>query len=126
VQGTTRIVYFAYLILGALLAVTVGKTLSGLAYALEVNDPAVIGPQFTVTTLMGVIVGVAAGVYAVQSARAWTFSTEVAGELRKVTWPTKAETQRSTVVVIVTTLVISLLLGLFDYVWAQLTGIIYS
>ena len=44
----------------------------------------------------------------------FTLASEVTSELRKVTWPTRSETFTSTVVVIVTTIISSLLLGFFD------------
>jgi preprotein translocase subunit SecE len=56
----------------------------------------------------------------------FALATEVTGELRKVTWPSRKETLNSTIVVIVTTIVASLLLGLFDGVWAWATRMIYG
>lgn len=38
--------------------------------------------------------------------------------LTKVTWPTKKDTYAATAVVIVTVLIASLILGLFDWLWA--------
>jgi len=56
----------------------------------------------------------------------FALATEVTGELRKVTWPSRRETFNSTIVVIITTIVASLLLGLFDGVWAWATRMIYG
>jgi len=56
----------------------------------------------------------------------FALATEVTGELRKVTWPSRKETFNSTIVVIITTIVASLLLGLFDGVWAWVTRMIYG
>jgi preprotein translocase subunit SecE len=56
----------------------------------------------------------------------FTLASEVAGELRKVTWPSRKETVSSTIVVIVTTIIASLLLGFFDGVWAWATRMIYG
>jgi preprotein translocase subunit SecE len=56
----------------------------------------------------------------------FALATEVTGELRKVTWPSRKETVQSTIVVIVTTIVSSLLLGFFDGVWAWATRMIYG
>jgi len=53
-------------------------------------------------------------------------ASEVAAELRKVTWPTRKETVSSTIVVIVTTIIASLFLGLFDGVWSWVTRMIYG
>jgi preprotein translocase subunit SecE len=53
-------------------------------------------------------------------------ATEVAGELRKVTWPSRKETFSSTIVVIVTSIIASLILGLFDGMWSWVTRMIYG
>jgi preprotein translocase subunit SecE len=56
----------------------------------------------------------------------FALANEVTSELRKVTWPDRKETVSSTIVVIVTTIVSSLLLGFFDAVWAWATRMIYG
>ena len=44
---------------------------------------------------------------------------ETRGEMRKVTWPTRQETQRLTAIVIGFTIVFSAFLGLLDFVWSS-------
>ena len=51
---------------------------------------------------------------------------QVRQEVSKVTWPTRKETLYSTIVVIVTTIIASLFLGLFDGVWSWVTRMIYG
>jgi preprotein translocase subunit SecE len=46
--------------------------------------------------------------------KATTFLTNVKGELKKVTWPTRKETYGSTVVVIVLVLIVAIFLWLVD------------
>ncbi len=46
--------------------------------------------------------------------RLWNFLTEVKAELKKVTWPTWIEVFSSTVVVIITTLIFAVLIGIWD------------
>ena len=48
-------------------------------------------------------------------------SLEIAAELRKVTWPSLAETRAATIAVIVASLIAAVLLGLFDVFWQFLT-----
>jgi preprotein translocase subunit SecE len=126
VQGTLRIVYFAYLVLGIVVAAAVGKLFSLVFSAIGVTDLPLIGQQLKLSSAVGIAVAVVAGLVAVNNAKAHEFCVDVVHELRRVTWPSRDETQRSTVIVIVTTLIISGMLGVFDYVWAQLTGLIYS
>ncbi|MCC6747409.1 MAG: preprotein translocase subunit SecE [Deltaproteobacteria bacterium] len=56
----------------------------------------------------------------------FTRASEIILELAKVTWPTRKETSAATLVVIVTVIVFSLILGLFDLFWSWATGIVYS
>ena len=53
-------------------------------------------------------------------------ASEVTTELKKVTWPTRQETMYSTIIVIVTTIVSSAFLGIFDGVWSWVTRQIYG
>lgn len=46
--------------------------------------------------------------------RLWNFLVEVRAELKKVTWPTWIEVFSSTVVVIITTLIFAVLIGVWD------------
>lgn len=52
-------------------------------------------------------------------------SYEVVGELSKVTWPSRKETQVSTGVVIVTSVIAAAILGAMDLVWSTVTDYIY-
>jgi preprotein translocase subunit SecE len=51
---------------------------------------------------------------------------ETSAELRKVTWPTRQEARRLTTVVIVVVAVTSAVLGLFDFTFARLIGLVVS
>lgn len=125
-QGNQRFVIFSFLAGGGLLWATFAKIFAAIAYAANLPDAAILGNQFTVTTLLGMLVGVGAVVFTLKHAPSYTYAEEVVAELRKVTWPDRKETQTATIVVIVTTLVIAAILGVFDLVWAKLTGFIYS
>ncbi len=49
---------------------------------------------------------------------------ETIAELRKVTWPTREEAIRLTLIVITTILVMAVLLGVLDYIYAKLIDLI--
>lgn len=53
-------------------------------------------------------------------------ASECVTELSKVAWPTRRETIAATLVVIVTVIIASVFLGVFDFLWASLTGLLYS
>ena len=79
------------------------------------------------------VISLAAGVIAVVGAiamyrndRVYTLANEVAGELKKVTWPTAKEVRAATIVVIVMAIISALVLGLFDLVWSKLTDLVYG
>jgi len=53
-------------------------------------------------------------------------ANEIVGELAKVTWPSRDEIQVSTVVVIITSIIASVIMGAFDAAWSALTDLIYK
>jgi preprotein translocase SecE subunit len=55
-----------------------------------------------------------------------SLSYEVVGELAKVTWPSRKETQASTIVVIIASVIAAVILGTFDAVWSAITDLIYE
>ncbi len=71
------------------------------------------------------LVALVAAVVTWRNPRAQTVSLEVAGELKKVTWPSLRETRAATVAVVVATFVAAIILGLFDFVWARLSTLVY-
>ncbi len=45
-------------------------------------------------------------------------------ELKQVTWPTKQQTQRMTLIVIISSLVVGLFIAGLDYLFTQLIGLL--
>jgi preprotein translocase subunit SecE len=114
--------YIILSFLGA--AVLVGMSLQGLAAPLlarqDLPDPQLFG-LLNATTLAGLAAGVVTFLLLNRNRTAVDFTSEVIDELRKVVWPDRQETVRSTIVVIVFTFVVAGALAGYDYVWAQLT-----
>ena len=76
--------------------------------------------------ILAVVAGVAAGaavfmMSTAKGAQTREFFAETRFELRKVVWPTRQEAIRTTWVVIVVVIILSLLLGGFDFVIQKLT-----
>ena len=67
-----------------------------------------------------------AGIWMYRDDRLYTLTNEVATELKKVTWPTAKEVRAATLVVIVMSIISALILGLFDFVWSNLTDLVYG
>ena len=61
-----------------------------------------------------------------RSDRIYTLANEVASELKKVTWPTAKEVRTATIVVIVMAIISAVILGVFDFVWSNLTELVYG
>jgi preprotein translocase subunit SecE len=53
------------------------------------------------------------------------FWRETVGELRKVSWPTMPEALALTRIVLIVTFLMSLILGLMDFVFSQLIGLLF-
>lgn len=56
------------------------------------------------------------------SVRMGKFFREARAELRKVTWPNRKELVTYTIVVIVTTAIVGIFLGVVDLIFSQLIG----
>ena len=89
-------------------------------------DLHLLGEQFRISNLLGLLAGAGVWIYLRSNAQVLEFSREVAQELSKVNWPTSKEVKLSTVVVVVTSIVMAVICGVFDYVWAFLTSFIYG
>lgn len=106
-----RLVVMFFLVATVVVALFLANVLGPLWAQFSWRNPEVIeGLGWTVTTLLGVGVGVAAGLVLFFHPKVKTVSLEVASELMKVTWPTWGETRVSTVAVVVASIVAAVLL----------------
>ena len=83
-------------------------------------------PQTLITDCIGIGVGVLVAFIAWRNQGMFTKASEIATELKKVTWPTRKETSAATTVVIVTVIISAILLGFFDIIWSWATGLLYA
>jgi preprotein translocase subunit SecE len=77
-------------------------------------------------TMMAAAGAFVAGVVLYRNDRVYHLANEVAGELKKVTWPTAKEVRASTTVVIVMSVVAAVILFTFDFAWSNLTELVYG
>ena len=108
--------FFLGMLLERLIALVLG-------YA-RINDP-LVWSEWTASTIAGFGIAMVAGLLSWRSPKLHNASMEVAFELKKVTWPTMRETRAATMAVIIATFVAALVLGVFDYVWAKLSDLVY-
>ncbi len=123
--GVARYVNLAFVGSGILAWIVLGSFATWMLelFGSSYNRP-LLGVKFRVGDLAGLVLAVGVVIYLKKKYNTWAM--EVGNELSRVTWPTWSETKVSTIVVIITTLVISLILGAFDYIWAQLSSLIYD
>lgn len=83
-------------------------------------------PDETYVSLGSALVAAVVGVVMYRSDKYYFLANDVAGELKKVTWPTAKEVRAATVVVIMMAIISALILGVFDFVWSNLTELVYG
>lgn len=75
------------------------------------------------TTILSIVFAVATFVGLIRTMRAITYFDEVVDELFKVTWPTREETLRAATTVVVTTVLIASVIGLYDLMWKKVANV---
>ena len=121
-----RFVNIGYAVIG-ILAWVISAQIFGTVFDLfgDFNKP-LIGTDFARSDLVGLICGVAAGVALKMNQAVNTWALEVANELKRVTWPSWEETRLSTIVVVITSIVVAIILGVLDLVWGIISELVYS
>jgi preprotein translocase subunit SecE len=118
----TKTIAFILLALSWLLAVALRGLAIPVMAKFEMGDP-VIG-FMSASAMAAIFLGLGTFVALMRNTQVVTFADEVIEELNKVTWPEKDETVNFTVVVVGVTLFIAAALGLYDYVWAEVTQMV--
>ncbi|MFM7204401.1 MAG: preprotein translocase subunit SecE [Myxococcota bacterium] len=116
-MSNQRIANFAYFLLSLVVLVVLGQLISQLWGYFGLSNAAIVG-SFGWPWVISLIAVV--GLFMVlKRPTANNFTLEVVSELRQVTWPTYQDTTKKTVIVIVTVIILSVILGAFDLVWAK-------
>lgn len=110
-------------IVSAVLAGMVVQSASVSAFARFGYPDHRLGP-FTISTLLSVVVGAITMFALLRNRRAVVYTSECVDELSKVTWPTREETIRGSTTVVVTTLLVAALLGIYDFIWKNLADLV--
>jgi preprotein translocase subunit SecE len=113
-RSIAGIVAIGFILAGLVVSYVLSHAFHWLFLTLGVIDHEVLGDQFTVSTLLAALLslGTAFGLWRSQHVNG--LAQEVVVEMRKVTWPSVAETRAATLVVILTSFLISMVLGFFD------------
>ena len=113
-QSVAGLVALGFIFISLVVSFVLSHGLHWAFLALGVIDRPILGDQFTVTTLLAAVVSFGTGFFTWRHPTVNALAQEVVTELKKVTWPSVDETRIATVVVIVTSMVVSAVLGFFD------------
>lgn len=83
-------------------------------------------PDESYLSLGAAVIAAIVGITMYRSDKYYGLANEVSSELKKVTWPTPKEVRTATMVVIVMAIISAIILGLFDFVWSNLTELVYG
>ena len=83
-------------------------------------------PSETYVSIAAAVIAIITGIVMYRSDKYYYLANEVASELKKVTWPTGKEVRTATIVVILMAIISAVILGLFDFVWSNLTELVYG
>ncbi len=115
-----RYVFIGIAALALITAFPVAHALTWLFAYVGIANPRVFA-DLSLTNLTAYCIAFAAFLFCILHAPTRKVAGEVVEELAKVSWPTRAETGSATVVVIVTVIISSVFLGVFDIMWRAIT-----
>jgi preprotein translocase subunit SecE len=119
----SRLVAIGYVVLGILSGLFLEQIFLRVFDAFSLTQPLVHGPgeDWTYCRFLGLGIMAVVGIVFWKTPKTHDTSLEIVAELRKVSWPTFAETRAATIAVIVASIISAVLLGCFDLFWQFLT-----
>lgn len=88
------------------------------------TDKQILGENLTETSVVGLVVALIITIFMRRNAGIYESGLNIARELKKVTWPDWEDTKGATKTTIITTLIISGILAIFDFGFEKLTAFI--
>ncbi len=124
-ENDRKWVYLSYATIIALVAWVLHKAIfMGLGIARLPNPKLLqVAPASAVA---GVVVASLIGFIFFSRPNVNTFALEVLQELKKVTWPPRKTAYTSTIVVVVLVMIVSVILGIFDWVMNYVVGLLLA
>jgi preprotein translocase subunit SecE len=119
----SRVVVIGYVVLGLAFGLFLEHVLIALFGAFSATQPLTrpLAGEWTWSTVFGLALAAVTAIVLWRKPKTHDASLDIAAELRKVSWPSMAETRAATIAVIVASIVAAVLLGLFDVLWQFLT-----
>jgi preprotein translocase SecE subunit len=118
-----RYMMLAFVLFSVAAGLTVQAATISLFAQFAIRDDRLLG-LVTTSSVLALTGGVVTFFGLMRSRTAGTFTREVVGELMRVTWPSREESVRASTTVILTALLISGLLAVFDFTWKNLADLI--
>ncbi len=116
-------IVLSYIAATLLLAWVLDQTLRLVVRQFRIPNPLVMDVLPATAVVAAIVMVVAANFYFRQP-KVQMFSTEVAQEVRKVTWPARNHAGRATLVVIVAVIIMAVVLGIFDWICTNLVSLV--
>jgi preprotein translocase subunit SecE len=117
----TTLIGVIYLSGAALVALVGDKLFTSIFLLANVSNNALLGENFTLSTLVAVLLAIGTAWY-FYLPKYKLYVNETIDEVSKVSWPTWSETKTNTVVVIIFSFISAGILGVFDFVFSNLTS----
>lgn len=114
-----RYILMAFLAIAAVVGVTVRSVAIDVLSRVDFGDPQVLA--LNTSGWIGVLSAVVVFATMVRTKRIFIYTDEVVTELRKVAWPSREETLRSSMVVVGFTVALASVLAAYDYLWVTIT-----
>lgn len=124
-MSNRRVLLFCWLALGVILWKVFADGF-GWGFGLAGIANPKVGGSIDATAFLAAAVAATIAVLLWKRSEVYDFAFETVDETRKVVWPNKKETRDNTVVVIITSVIMSLILGFFDLIWAKLSNFILA
>lgn len=124
-MSNRRVLLFCWLALAVMLAKVFADTLLWGFGTAGIANPKFAG-SIDATVLIGSLLAIVTSVVLWKRKEVYDFCFETIDETRKVVWPNKKETRDNTVIVVITSVIMSLILGFFDLIWAKLSNFILA
>jgi preprotein translocase subunit SecE len=118
-----RYIVLAFLAFASVLGAAVHGIVVPLLARFNMSDPEIIPGIANASSLVAIALSIGTFIALMRLPSVISYTDEVIAELQKVVWPTRDETVRNAVIVLGTVLVLSAILGTYDYIWGAITKV---
>ncbi|MFW5968698.1 MAG: preprotein translocase subunit SecE [Persicimonas sp.] len=126
-MDVSKLVNLVYVGIAILTFVIFDKALNWLWTGVDaLRQVAFLGDYFTLSRSIAVVLTAGLVIYLYKRRDLYALLSEVVIELKKVTWPGWNDTKRSTIIVIVFTVLLSFFLWGSDQIWSFLTDLLLT